>query len=335
MPTLAPRLSVGLVVSGLFLCAVVVASFAIGAKNIPPADVLAALLGRGEGGDSEIVSGLRLSRTVLGLVCGVALGAAGVLMQALTRNPLADPGILGVNAGAALGVVTGLVVTGSMGVQTTVWWALLGAGLASAAVFMLAGSSMAAGSPARLTLAGVALAAVLAGVTQALVITDEAVLDAYRFWQVGSLTARSYEDVVSTFVFVAVAVVLALLLIGSLNALALGDETASALGVRPGVVRVLVLIAVALGSGVATALAGPIAFVGLVVPHMVRLLVGSDLRIVLPISLIASPAVLLLADVLGRVIGGGAEIPAGVVTAFVGAPALIFFVVTSKRRSLA
>lgn len=313
------------------LVAAVVASLAIGARSIPPTEVVEALLGRGSQNVVGIVGELRVSRTVMGLTCGAALGVAGALMQAVTRNPIADPGILGVNAGAALGVALGASVTGGLGLASTVWYALVGAGVASAIILLLSASRMAAASPVRLTLAGVALAAVLSGFSQALVVLDESVLEAYRFWQVGSLTARPVDQVTGVIPLIIAGAAISVLLLRGLDALALGDDSATSLGVKPGRVRIWSLVAVALLAGTATALAGPIGFIGLIAPHLARGIVGPGLRRIVPLSIVLAPALLLFSDVLGRVIGGGAEIPAGVVTAFIGAPLLIALLVTRRR----
>ncbi len=313
------------------LAIAMVLSVAVGARSVPPIDVVRALFGHGAEGVVAIVGDLRMSRTVLGLVCGCALGAAGALMQAVTRNPIADPGILGVNAGAALGVVLGITITGGMGLASTVWFGLAGAAFASAVVLVLSASRMAAGSPVRLTLAGVALAAVLSGISQAIVVLDEEVLDAYRYWQVGSLTARPVGEVMGVVPLIVAGVLLTFAMLRGLDAVALGDDSAVALGVSPTRVRLLSLVAVSLLAGTATALAGPIGFIGLVVPHLVRAMVGPSLRLIVPLSMVLAPALLLVADVLGRIIGGGAETPAGVVSAFIGAPILVLFLTVGRR----
>jgi iron complex transport system permease protein len=323
------------IVAGLCLLALaLVLSLAVGARFIPFGEVVASLFGSGDQNVLNIVGELRVSRTVNAVICGVALGAAGVIMQALTRNPIADPGMLGVNAGASFGVVAGMSLLGAVGVAATVWLALAGAALAAAVIFWFAGSRFASASPVRLILAGVAFSAILGGATQALVLTDETVLDAFRFWRVGSLTARPVGEALPLIVFIIVGVVVALCLGPALNTMSLGDDSAISLGVRPGLVRLLGLLAVTLLCGTATAIAGPIAFVGLVVPHLLRRLVGPDLRLVLPLSLIAAPAMLLLADTLGRVIGGGGEVQVGIVVAFIGGPLLIAFVIGRRRERL-
>lgn len=325
------RGGVVLLLAAVVLFGVCVASLAIGAKSIPMGDVVAALFGRGEDSVRVIIGDWRLSRTVVGLVCGVALGAAGVVIGALTRNPIADPGLLGVNAGAALGVVVGLTVTGGMGVTGYTWFAFAGAGIAAVVVYLLSMVGRATASPLRLALSGVALAAVLSGVTQLLVFLDEDVLDSYRFWRIGSLATRDLHDTLLLVPYVLGAAVLALALCRSLNALSLGDRTATALGVHLGRVRLLGFVVVTVLCGAATALAGPIAFVGLLVYHIAQYLVGSDFRVLVPVSMVLAPVLLLAADVLGRVIAGGEPVPVGVLTAFLGGPALIALIVWSPR----
>lgn len=312
----------------------VVLSLAVGARFVPFDQVVLSLLGVGDENVLNIVGALRVTRTINAVVCGVALGAAGVLMQALTRNPIADPGMLGVSAGAAFGVVAGMSVLGALDVSATIWLALAGASLASGVIFWFSGTRFATGSPVRLILAGVAFSAILAGASQAIVLTDETVLDAFRFWRVGSLTARPADEALAVVAFIAVGLIVALALGPALNLMALGDDSATALGVKPGMVRALVLVAVTLLCGTATAIAGPISFVGLAIPHLLRRLVGPDLRVVLPLSLLAGPAMLLLADTLGRVIGGGGEVQVGIVTAMIGGPLLISFVVGKRTGGL-
>lgn len=321
------------VIAGIALVAAVILSLAIGARAVAIDEVALSLLGIGDENVVGIVGTLRVNRTINGLICGVALGLAGVLMQALTRNPIADPGMLGVNAGAAFGVVVGLSAFAALGAGGTIWFALAGAALAAGVIFAFSTSRVVAGSPVRLTLAGVAFSAVLAGASQAIVLSNETVLDSFRFWRVGSLTARPVEDALPLIGFVVAGTILALLLAPSLNMMALGDDSAIALGVRPGAVRLLVLLAVTLLCGTATALAGPISFVGLLVPHLLRRVVGPDLRIILPLALLASPVLLLVADVCGRVIGNGAEVQVGVVTALIGGPLLIA-IVSGRRRGV-
>lgn len=320
-----------IVMAPALLAIALVLSLAVGARFVPFDQVVLSLLGSGDQNVANIVGELRVARTVNGVICGAALGAAGVLMQSLTRNPIADPGMLGVNAGASFGVVAGLSLFGALGSGGMIWLALAGAALASGVIFWFSGSRFAAASPVRLVLAGVAFSAILGGATQALVLSDERVLDLFRFWRVGSLSARPADEALHLVAFVVVGAVLALALAPALNMMALGDDSAIALGARPGLVRALGLMSVALLCGTATAIAGPISFVGLVVPHLLRRIVGPDLRLIMPLSLLVSPALLLLADTIGRVIGRGAEVQVGIVMAFVGAPLLIVFVLGRRR----
>ncbi len=324
----------GIALAGGVLVLALALSFAVGARFIPIDEVVLSLFGVGDQNVLNIVGELRVTRSLNAVICGVGLGAAGVLMQALTRNPIADPGMLGVSAGASFGIVAGLSVLGSLGIGGTIWLALAGAAIASTVIFWFSGTRFAAGSPVRLILAGIAFSAILAGASQAVVLTNESVLDTFRFWRVGSLTARPIEDGIPLLAFIVAGVGLALLVAPSLNLLALGDDSAIALGVKPGIVRALVLVAVTLLCGTATAIAGPIAFVGLVIPHLLRRIVGPDIRVVLPLSLLAAPAMLLVADTVGRVIGGGAEMQVGIVTALIGGPLLVAFVVGGRAERL-
>lgn len=314
----------------VLLLASVVASLALGSRSIPLSDVVRALLGHGDAGVIGIVGDLRVNRTVVGLACGAALGMAGVLVQGLTRNPVAEPGLLGVNAGAAFAVTVVITVFGTLPLGVTVWAAVAGAALATTVVLVLAGRSPAGG--AQVLLCGVALAAVLSGLTHALVLSDESVGERYRSWQVGSLTARTMDDLTSVAPLLAVGAVVACALMPALNALALGDDLAHGLGVRPARARVAGLLAVALLAGAATALAGPISFVGMVVPHALRALVGADHRRLLPLAALGGPSLLLLADVAGRLLGDGSELQVGVVTALVGAPVLALVVLAPGRK---
>ncbi|WP_146339949.1 iron ABC transporter permease [Nesterenkonia sp. NBAIMH1] len=272
----------------------------------------------------------RLPRTALALAAGAALGAAGVVMQALARNPLADPGLLGVNAGAYTAVVFGSAVMGPSVGTGHVWLAVLGALITATAVYVIGTSGTMGANPAKLVLTGVAIGAVLSGVSFAVTLAMPEVFDRVRFWSAGSLQGRGSDDVTALLPFLAVGLLIALFLPRALNALALGDDAASALGARPGLTRLAGLISVTLLCGAATAAAGPLSFIGLMVPHALRMLVGPDHRWLLPLSLLAAPALLLVADILARV-AAPSELPAGVVTAFLGAPMLIWL---TRRRAV-
>lgn len=314
----------GLLLAAGLLALVVAASVAVGAKDIPPDHVWHGLFHYAGTDDDVVVRRLRLPRTILGLLVGAALGVAGAAMQALTRNPLADPGLLGVNAGAAASVVTAISFFGVTSLSGYVWFALAGAGIVSALVYAVGGSRSA--TPVRLVLAGTAVTALLQGWTSAVELTDKAALDRMRFWQVGSLGAADTATVTHVAPFLAVGGLLALGAARPLNAVALGEDTARGLGARPARTRVLVMVAVTLLCGGATAACGPIVFVGLMAPHMVRRITGPDLRWVMPYAAVLSPVLLLGADVIGRVVTRPAELQAGIVTALIGGPVFIALV---------
>lgn len=265
----------------------------------------------------------RVPRTLLSVMVGAGLGAAGVLMQAMTRNPLADPGLLGVNAGAYAAVVFGSAAMGVTIGTAHVWLAVAGAFVVAVAVYVIGTSGPMGASPAKLVLTGVAIGALLSGISFAVTLVRPDVFDRVRFWSAGSLQGRSFDEVSAVLPFLAVGLLMAVTLPRALNALALGDDAAIALGARPGVTRVIGLLATTLLCGAATAAAGPLSFIGLMVPHALRMLSGPDHRWLIPLSMLTAPILVLTADILGRVVVT-AELPAGVVTAFLGAPVLVW-----------
>lgn len=327
-----PRLAVYSTLVVVLIGAVVL-SLMVGRQPISPIDAITALSGNGRSEDVDIVRGLRLERTVVALVVGLALGGAGALMQALTRNPLADPGLLGVNAGAAAAVVTGFSFFGVTGGVAQTGLALLGAGAASVAVYLLGSGGRQSATPLRLALAGAAISAVLVSYLNALSLRDQASFDELRFWVVGSVVNRGYTALAAALPFFAIGVVIALTAGPALNALSLGDDGGRALGLHVGRARALTALAVALLCGAATAVAGPIGFVGLTVPHVARALVGPDQRHIVPLSMLLAAGFLVVADTLGRVVSGGAEVEAGIMTAILGAP--VFIALVRRRRLVA
>jgi iron complex transport system permease protein len=323
---------------GLAILAALVAtagalSIAVGSKPIDLSTVADALL-RYDGSldDHLIVRELRLPRTVLTLVVGVALGLAGAIMQGVTRNPLADPGLLGVNAGAALAVVIGIRAFGLTSPGGYVWFAFGGAGAAGLVVYLLGSLGRGGSTPVKLAIAGAALSALLGSFTAALLLLDTATLDQFRFWAVGSTAGRDLTVVWEVLPFIAVGSVIGLATGRALNGLALGDDVARSLGQRVSWVRLATAAAVVLLTGAAVAAAGPIGFVGLTVPHVARVVTGPDHRWLLPYSMLMGAILLLSADVVGRVIARPGEIEVGIITAFVGAPVFIAFV---RRRRIA
>lgn len=323
-----------LAVTGALLLLVVTVglSLAIGAKSIPLSEVVRAFTTSLGGESAVIVKELRLPRTVAGLLVGAALGLAGTLMQALTRNPLADPGILGVNAGAALAVAIGVSLLGLTGLSQSLALALFGALAATAAVYLIGGAGRARVSPVRLTLAGVALTAVLAGLTRGLILIDAQAFDHLRGWEAGALSGRSLLDVGVVAPLIIAGLVLGLVVSRPLDTVALGDDVAAALGTNVLRLRVLVVVAGTLLAGASTALCGPIGFLGLCVAHVARLVVGPDQRWIAALTLVLSPSLLLASDVLGRLLLRPSELPVGIVMAFVGAPVLILLVRQGRVR---
>ncbi|MFD4605826.1 FecCD family ABC transporter permease [Streptomyces sp. NPDC058464] len=327
-PTRRAMRALGLLVSLVILLLVALASIAIGAKELPLDQVWHGLFhDRGTYGD--VVVDARLSRTVLGLLAGAALGLSGAVLQALTRNPLADPGLLGINAGASAAVVTAITYFGVSTLNGYVWFAFLGAAAVGALVWFLGGSRGA--TPVRLALAGTAISAALYGYVQAVMITDDAALNKLRFWTVGSLASASDSTILQVLPFLVAGTLLALGLARPLNAVAMGDDTARALGANLGRTRALAMLAATVLCGAATAACGPIAFVGLMVPHVVRSFTGPDLRWILPYATVLSPVLLLGADVVGRVVARPAELQVGIVTAIIGGP--VFVLLVRRRRT--
>ncbi|ADB51108.1 iron chelate uptake ABC transporter family permease subunit [Conexibacter woesei] len=322
--------SVGLLAAVAALAVAVVLSLALGAKSIPLAEVFGDLLHPDGSQNSAIVHDLRVPRTLLGLGVGIALGLAGALMQALTRNPLADPGLLGINAGAAAAVVIAVGLFGVGGLTGYIWFAFAGAGVAAVVVYLIAAAGRGGATPVRLALAGTAVTAALLSLTQAITLLDRAAFETWRFWWVGSLAGRDAQTIAEVAPFLVVGAVLALALARPLNALALGDDAGRALGAHVGRTRVLGGVAITLLCGAATAAAGPIAFIGLTIPHIARAIVGPDQRWVLSYSLVLAPLLLLVSDVLGRVVTRPGELQVGIVMAFVGAP--VFLLLVRRRR---
>jgi iron complex transport system permease protein len=314
-------------VLALFVAAAL--SVAVGSRTIGLGTVWHVLWHDDGSPSAVIVHQLRLPRTVLGIAVGAALGLAGSLMQALTRNPLAEPGLLGVSLGASTGVVLAIAFLGVTTASGYVWFAFIGAGLTSLAVFALGGSGKSP-TPERQVLAGVSFTSVLGAIVWGVLVTERETFDRYRHWDVGSLADRETATIVQVLPFLAAGMLLALALGRQLNALGLGDESATSMGAHPHRIRLLGMLAITLLCGAATAAAGPIGFLGLAVPYAARMVTGPDQRWILAYSLVLGPALLLASDVLGRVLVAPAELPVGVVTAFLGAP--VFIAICRRRR---
>ncbi len=300
-------------------------SMLVGAKTVPASVIVDALTGTCQSADCTIIRDARLPRTLAGLLAGGALGLAGALMQTLTRNPLADPGLLGVNAGASFAIVLGAALFGAASPVEQLALAFGGALIASLVVAFTGSQGGGQLSPVRLTLAGVALAAVLEGLSSGISLLNADVYDQLRFWQAGSLDIRTLQTVKIVLLPVLLAASIALISSRALNSLNLGSDTATALGSKVARTQLSGLLAITVLCGSATAVVGPIAFIGLMMPHLSRWLVGADHRWSLPVTLIATPALLLFADIIGRLLVPG-ELRVSVVSAFIGAPVLIILV---------
>lgn len=334
-PAVARRPRVLLVVALLLLALAVVLSLTVGARPVPPSVVWEALVtGRGTTADHIVVLTQRVPRTLIGILAGAALAVAGGVMQGLTRNPLADPGLLGVNAGASVAVLLAITLLGITAPAGFVWFAFAGAALASIVVAVIGSRGREGANPAKLALTGAAVTAGLTSVSMLILTTNQVALELYRYWSVGGLTARGLDTVAVVVVPIVLGLVLSLVCIRGLDLIALGDDTARGLGHNVGRTRATGLIATVLLCGGATAIAGPIVFLGLLVPHALRALVGDRYRDILVISIPLGAAVLLVADVIGRVIGLPGEVQAGIVVAFVGAPVLISLVLRRRQVTL-
>jgi iron complex transport system permease protein len=316
----------------LLVC--VVSSLVFGARPLSLREIWEGISMRETDAISASILHKRLIRTVFGLCCGAALGIAGVLMQSVTRNPLADPSILGVNMGAALFVVCGMAFFQISSPREFIWFALAGALLTAIFVFGIGSMGRSGATPLKLVLAGAATSAALSSLVTAVMIPRSFVMNQFRFWQVGSIGAGTWDSILLLLPFLLAGAAVAVACIPGLNALALGDETAKGLGVRTGTLRLTAAFAGVILCGATTAVAGPIAFVGLLASHMIRLLMGPDLRVLLPMSALSGAVILIMSDVIGRWIGRPGELEVGVVTAFVGAPLLIIMAMKAKVRAI-
>lgn len=318
----------------LLLVAAVVASLKVGGTPMSWAALADGLL-RFSGTESDlVVRHVRLSRTLAGVLAGAGLGVAGAIAQGLTRNPLAGPDTLGINAGAAFAIVVSMLGLGVASLGGYVWFAFVGGAVAAVAVYAIGATGRGGATPVKLAMAGAAVSALLVSMTWSVALLDHDLFARFRFWIIGSLARADLDTIGQALPFLAVGGLIAALLTRRLDALALGDETARTLGSRPTTVRVVGLIGTVLLAGTATALAGPLVFVGLVAPHAARLVVGTAHRWVLPLSAMLAAAVVLLADVVGRVVIAPEEVQIGVTVAILGGPVFLHLVRTRKVPAL-
>ena len=328
------RRTVGLALVLVGLLVAVVASLAFGARVVAWPDVVAGVLHPAPENIAQAAVGSRVARTVLGLLVGAALGVGGAVLQGLTRNPLADPALLGISSGASLAVVLGIMLLGLTSLTQYVWMAFLGAALASVLVYAIGSLGREGATPLKLALAGAATTAALGSGVSMVLLSRTDVLDTFRFWQVGSIGRASLPEIAQVVPFLVVGAVLAVGSARGMDALALGDDVAVGLGQRIGLVRGAGALAAVLLCGTAVALAGPIGFVGLVVPHLARVFTGPGHRWLLPYSAGLGAALLLAADVVGRVVARPQEVEVGIVTAVIGAPVFIAIIRRRKVREL-
>ncbi|MCX8282099.1 iron chelate uptake ABC transporter family permease subunit [Phyllobacterium sp. 0TCS1.6C] len=324
-----------LMASCLALVLLVLLSLAAGTRPVSVPTVFHALIAYDAGSAEHIaVRDYRLPRTLLGLLCGAAFGVSGALIQATTRNPLADPGLLGVNAGAAFFVT---LAAGFLGLQSTgaqLWFAFLGAIVVTVLVYAIGSGGRQGSTPIRLLLAGVAVTSILSGIGSAITLLDPVAFDSMRVWLLGTLAGRDMNVVLTVAPFIVAGLVIAALISPALNSIALGDDNARALGTDINRTRLLAAISVTLLAGAGTAAAGPIGFIGLMAPHVARWLLGPDQRLIVAGTMVFAPILLLAADIMGRFLLQTGELEVGIVTAFLGAPILILLVRRAKASGL-
>ncbi|MFT3886744.1 MAG: iron ABC transporter permease [Arachnia sp.] len=329
----ARRRALGLLGVAVALAVICALSVAVGSRVVSWDEIVAALGGSTNGlGEAAVVK--RVLRTVLALVVGAALGLSGALMQGVTRNPLADPGILGVNMGASLAVVVGIAWFGAWTYTSLIWIAIVGAAVAAVFVYLVGSLGRGGATPLKLALAGAATATALSAFISAIVLPRGDIAGSVRSWQIGGVGGANLDALGQVAPFLVVGTIVALASGRSLNSLALGDDLAAGLGERVALARAVASLGAVILCGAATAVAGPIGFVGLVVPHVCRLIVGPDYRWLLPFSALTGAALLTASDVVGRVVARPDEVDVGIITALIGAPFFIAIVRRQKVREL-
>ena len=318
-----------LLITGLFLSLLVlllclVASLTYGAADISLNKIVAALTAFDGSTEHLIIRTMRLPRSLIAILVGAAISVAGTLMQALTRNPLADPGILGINAGAAIAVVVAVFLFGASSVSAYAWCAFLGAGVTAVAVYWLGSLGRGGLTPLNITIAGAALTSLLSSLTTGILLLSQRTLDEIRFWLAGSVAGRDFALCLQLLPYIAVGLIIAFAIAKALTTLSLGEDVAQGLGQRTAWVKVTAAISVVLLAGSSVAAAGPIGFIGLVVPHIVRFFVGFDYRWILPYAAVLGAILLLVADIGARLLIQPQELPVGVMTALIGTPFFIY-----------
>ncbi|MER3493365.1 MAG: iron ABC transporter permease [Mastigocladus sp. ERB_26_2] len=324
MPTL-----LGLVLGLCILLICLVYSVTLGAADIPLDKILASFIAFDGSYEHLVIQTVRLPRVIMAILVGSALAVSGALMQGLTRNPLADPGILGIEAGAALAVVATIFVFGSSNLSVLTIVAFLGAGVTATLVYFLGSLGRGGATPLNLTVAGAALTALISSLTTAVLIVSQRTLQEIRFWLAGSLAGRDSNILLQALPFVIIGLVVAFALGRQITTMSLGEDVAKGLGQKTAWVKIITAVSVVLLAGSSVALAGPIGFVGLIVPHIVKFYIKADYRWILPYCAVLGAILLLVADIAARLLLKPEELPVGVMTALIGAP---FFVYLAKSK---
>ena len=316
------------------LSIMVIFSISLGAKSIAFSKVADVLLGNDPDSLEAAIILQRIPRSVFGILAGGALGISGALMQSITRNPIADPSILGVNTGASLFVVVGIAFFNITVAYQYIWLAIIGAGVTAVFVYSVASMGKDGATPLKLALSGSAVSIVLGSLVSTIMLPNNRVMEAFRFWQVGSIGSATWENIMLISPFLIVGFIISMFISGYLNNLALGDEAATALGTNVVMTRTIGALSSVLLCGATTALAGPIGFVGLIIPHIIRLIFGSEMSKMLPLSFLGSAILMLISDIIGRIISLPGEIEVGIVTAVLGAPVFILAIRKGRVKSL-
>ena len=309
-------------------------SISLGAKSIAFSKVIEVLLGNDPDSLEQAIILQRIPRTIFGILAGGALGISGALMQSITRNPIADPSILGVNTGASLFVVAGIAFFNITVAYQYIWLAIIGAGVTAVFVYSVASMGKDGATPLKLALSGSAVSIVLGSLVSTIMLPNNRVMEAFRFWQVGSIGSATWENIMLISPFLVVGFIISMFISGYLNNLALGDEAATALGTNVVMTRTIGALSSVLLCGATTALAGPIGFVGLIIPHVIRLIFGSEMSKMLPLSFLGSAILMLVSDIIGRIISLPGETEVGIVTAVLGAPVFILAIRKGRVKSL-
>ncbi|RKW58418.1 MAG: iron ABC transporter permease [Lachnospiraceae bacterium] len=316
------------------LSIMVIFSISLGAKSIAFSKVADVLLGNDPDSLEAAIILQRIPRSVFGILAGGALGISGALMQSITRNPIADPSILGVNTGASLFVVVGIAFFNITVAYQYIWLAIIGAGVTAVFVYSVASMGKDGATPLKLALSGSAVSIVLGSLVSTIMLPNNRVMEAFRFWQVGSIGSATWENIMLISPFLIVGFIISMFISGYLNNLALGDEAATALGTNVVMTRTIGALSSVLLCGATTALAGPIGFVGLIIPHIIRLIFGSEMSKMLPLSFLGSAILMLISDIIGRIISLPGETEVGIVTAVLGAPVFILAIRKGRVKSL-